>query len=406
MKKYQKRWFVLFVIVLIVCVWVFRYFQGDKVSTQVARAETYEDKISVNAVFLRDENVYKTSKGGALLERVAGDAKVAKGSYIATVYSDGIDDGVKQEIKEINSRINVLKQAENSVKTVSADLNAIESDIKKGVGDIISLAVGNDLTNLDLKMLCLEEIMKSGSGSVVEETSKQLEQRREQIEKSLNSDCEKIYAKETGIFISGIDGYEEVFSTDKYDEVTLEMIDECIEKCNNQAVGGVVYYNPGDGVCKVSDNTEWMIAFKLAKKDIYGIKSGDMVGVRILGEEEFLSEAKVIKLHSDDGENFICVLKIGDYSKAVYSKRTSEIEIIKGSYTGLAIPAEALRFSGENSAGVYVNDNGIVRFKRVNIMHSDDVVAIVENEDRSGAIRMYDRVILDRDGIYDGKAVR
>ncbi len=406
MKKFKKRWIVLFLIIFLVCIWVFGYIRGEAVSTQVAREETYEDKINVNAVFVRNENVYTTKNGGVLLERAGGDSKVAKGAYIATVYSNGIDDEIKQEIKEINQRINALKKVQNAVKTLSPDLNSSQIDIKNGIYDIASLSAKNDLTELDLQLLCLEEIMKSGSGSVVESTIEQLEKRREQIEQSLTSGGEKIYAEQTGIFIPAVDGYEDVLRVDNYESITLDVIDDCIKNAQNELSGGNTFYNAGDKICKVADNTEWMLACRLGKEETYGLKVGKSVKVRVPGEEEFCGEAEVIKLFSEDDENFICILRIGDYSKNIYLKRVAEVEIIKNSYTGLAIPAEALRFSDDNTSGVFVNSNGFARFRKVNVLHSDDIIAIVENEVRNGSIRMYDRVILNRDGIYDGKSIR
>ena len=111
-------------------------------------------------------------------------------------------------------------------------------------------------------------------------------------------------------------------------------------------------------------------------------------------------------MYSEDNEEFLCVLEIGDSIKNAYCNRVSEIEIIKQAHSGLQIPSVALRFSDKNEPGVYVNSNGTVKFRKVNVLYSNDEVAIVENSADSGTIRMYDSVILDRDGIYEGKLVK
>ena len=168
----------------------------------------------------------------------------------------------------------------------------------------------------------------------------------------------------------------------------------------------VINYNAGDSVCKTVGNSEWMLACVLKKDMTYGIKKDMQVKIRILSADDQEANAKVIRLESDDNENFICVLDVGDAVKNAYSDRVAEIEIIKKSYNGLSIPVNALRFDSEGMPGVFINSNGIARFKKINLLYSDDSVAIAENINAYGMIRMYDSVILDRDGIYDGKTVK
>lgn len=406
MKRYKRRWIIIFLIIFIVCFWIFRYFRSENISTQIARAETYEDKIVTNAVLVRNETVYTTQSGGIILGRVTSGAKVGRGAYIANVYHGSLDDSARQEIEEINQRINALKKAGSGTKSFSSDIGAVESEIKNGINDIVSLSIKNDLTNLDTAVLNLEEKMNLGRGSIVESMIEQLDERRNQIEQSIAGSSEKIHASDSGVFIPFTDGYESVFSVDGYDEITLDKIDECIQNANGAKEGEVFSYNPGDGVCKVSDNTSWMLACRLKKEDIYGIKQGGKVQVRLLGESDFVTDASVVKLFSDDGENYICILEAGSYFEAAYLKRVCEAEIIKNSYSGLAIPAEALRFDKDGTSGVYINYNGVAKFRKVNVLYSDDKIAVVENKAESGAIKMYDNVILDRDGIYDGKNIR
>lgn len=406
MKRYGRRWIIIGLIVLVVCVWVFRYFSSDEVVTQVARMTEFEDKIKVSAVFVRDEMVYRTQNGGLLLGRVRNGAKVSANSHIATLYQGGLDESAKKEIEEINSRIEMLDELSSMNANFSADINSIEEDIKKGVGQIVSLSLKEDLTNLDVATINLEEVMNVGNGGVINTTVEELDARRSEIESTITASSEKIYSNESGIFIPFADGYEDVFKAEEYDAITIDAINNCIKEAKNVKSNEVLEYNSGDSVCKVVNNTSWLLACEIKKEDIYGLKKGKTVRVRIADGTNAEANGTIIKLFSEDDKSFICVLEVGDAIKNAYSNRVSEIEIIKESYNGLSIPSQALRFSEDNVAGVYVNSGGLVRFREVNILYSDENVAIVENTNTSGMIRMYDSVILDRDGIYEGKTVK
>ncbi len=406
MKKYKRRWIVIGLIVLVLFIWLFRYFNNDEVSTHVARLMEYEDKIKVSAVYVRDEDVYSTRHGGILIGRVKSGTKVSAGSYIATVYQGTLKDSEKQEIEEINSRIEMLDELSSGNANFTSDINSVENDIRRGVGQIIDLTLKYDLSSLDVAAINLEEVMNVGSGGVINDTVASLEERRNEIESTITASNEKIYAKNSGIFFPFTDGYEETFKAKEYDLITLDMINDCVRNAKNVKSNEVLQYNASNKVCKTVNNTKWLLVCQINKADVYGLSKGSNVKIRIADGSDSEAEAKIIKLYSEDDERFLCVLEIGDAIKNAYCNRVSEVEIIKEEHLGLQIPATALRFSAENDPGVYVNSNGTVRFRKVNVLYSNDEVAIVENSAASGMIRMYDSVILDRDGIFEGKLVK
>lgn len=405
-KKYRRRWIIIGIILLTVVFWVIRYVSSGEVDTQVARMTEFENKIKVSAVYVRNENVYSTKSGGVLLGKAKSGDKTPVGAHIATLYQGGLDEGAKQEIEEINSRIALLSDLSNGSANFSSDINAIEEDIERGVGEITSLAIDNDLTNLDVAVINLEEIMNVGSGGVIDAKIKELSARREEIENSITTPSEKIYANYTGVFIPFTDGYEEKFSIDTYDSITAEDINDCLKNAKNIKSNAVFEYGAGERVCKTVSNTEWLLACVIPKEDVYGLKKDAAVKIRIADGSTETEEATVIKLYSEDDKNFLCVLRVSGAMENSYSDRICEAEIIKQSYSGLSVPSQALRFNSDGTAGVFVNSGGKVRFKKVNILYSNNEVAIVENSVKSGMLRMYDDVILNRDDIYEGKSVK
>lgn len=405
-KKPIRRWIILILIVAVVFGWIIKYISGDKVSVKVARLTDFEDKITTSAVYVRNESVYESKNGGILLGRVSANTKVSSGTHVATLYTESIDERAKQEIEEINARIDTMEQLSSTNMSFSSDIASTESDIKKAVNEVVKMSQNRDLTGFEMVKLNLDDAADPTGNGAVNTTIENLIARRTDIENSISNSGEKIYASHSGIFIPFADGYESLFSVKNYDAITIEQINDCLADAKNIKSSEVISYASGESVCKTVSNSEWMLACVLSKEQTNGLKKGMRVQVRIKSADDALADAKVKKLYSDDGENFICILDVSEAVKNAYSDRVAQLEIIKKSYTGLAVPASALRFNEDGTPGVFVNSSGVARFRKINLLYSDDSIVVAENITGSGMLRMYDSVILDRDNIYDGKAIK
>lgn len=98
------------------------------------------------------------------------------------------------------------------------------------------------------------------------------------------------------------------------------------------------------------------------------------------------------------------VLSSRNYIKGVYSERSVKTEIIKGNYDGLKIPISALRVIEEDT-GVFVNTDGVARFRKVELLYKDEQMAIVDKSSETGYLKLYDPVIVYGKDIEQGKIV-
>ena len=87
----------------------------------------------------------------------------------------------------------------------------------------------------------------------------------------------------------------------------------------------------------------------------------------------------------------------------IASYRTEDIEIRYQSYTGIKVPAGAIRVN-DGQKGVYVLISSQVKFRQVKELYTTDDYVIVEydakNED---GIRLYDEIITEGKDLYNGK---
>ena len=111
---------------------------------------------------------------------------------------------------------------------------------------------------------------------------------------------------------------------------------------------------------------------------------------------------EIRKWFEENGQAVI-VVSANHYLDSIYSIRTAEFEIIRRTYSGLKVPISALRVDGETT-GVFVNLGGVARFREVNVLYSDDTMAIVEDQGNiSGVLKLYDSVIVNGHNIENGK---
>jgi hypothetical protein len=91
----------------------------------------------------------------------------------------------------------------------------------------------------------------------------------------------------------------------------------------------------------------------------------------------------------------------------VASLRHETAEIVIASHTGLKIPSSALRVNDDGEKGVYVLSGNIAKFRKVNIVYSeDDFVLSRTEEGQEGYVRLYDNIITEGKDLYDGKIVK
>ena len=79
--------------------------------------------------------------------------------------------------------------------------------------------------------------------------------------------------------------------------------------------------------------------------------------------------------------------------------------IINSTYSGLKLPAKALRLQ-DDKPGVFVRSGMTIKFVGVNVIYRTDEYIICEQQvSNDDVLRLYDDVVVKGKGLYDGKIV-
>lgn len=201
---------------------------------------------------------------------------------------------------------------------------------------------------------------------------------------------DNIIADEAGMIITHIDGYENKYSKENIEGITVKEVNSIILKVKN---------NPG---IKIIDNSQWFICALLDQNDKKYFKKGMAKDVNI--NNRYYS-ADIINILRND-EAVILVLRLKNDLDVENLSRVIKGSIIKSKYEGISIPEKSI-IDYNGSKGVFINLNGYAEFRKIKVILRTNGNAIVTPvKDSKPVLKEYDEIIYNPDGLNNGKKIR
>ncbi|MGN0604759.1 MAG: HlyD family efflux transporter periplasmic adaptor subunit [Oscillospiraceae bacterium] len=366
----------------------------DEYKTETAMVYSSAEKVTFNGVYVRNETVVSGGKSGVLSYPSSDGSKVAKDSVVAYVYKSSDDIYINQQIEKLRAEVEILKKEQNPGTTVVAQPEFISGLIDEKYRTITTLAARNDLASLETESDNFQMLMGIYQIVIGEETDyndriEQLEKQIKLLEAKQNNPIDIITVPNSGYFISYVDGYEDVFSTDNLSSITAEDIKDVIEndgynaaKVSKRAVG------------KIVDDYEWNLVGIVNPKDA-SFNPGKEVKVKLSSTPDLL-DAKIIDvIETDDPEENVIVLSCEKLNFNLVQYRTERVEIILDDFNGIKVPREAIRFNKNNEKGVYVLLGQRIAFKKVDVIYECDDYLLSAITSDTDYISVYEDIILN-----------
>lgn len=338
--------------------------------TQKAVYGTYEDSVSTNCFFAREENVYTAGTSGTVYNIYSDGTRINKNSPVAAIYSGNVSEENIQAISTIDKKIeNAKSLSTGSSISVSGDDGAnLENRIDGYKYEIINAAVSGDMRSVERYKEAINNLRSGTVGSTSAEIISRLESEKADKESKLGGNKEEIIANEAGIFSTVLDGMEHILTPERVKELTVDEFDALKapkEKTANSTVAA------GDSVCKIVNNHQWYIVCAVAQERLANVKVNSQIsmrfdnipGVDVSGRIAYISEPK-------DGR---CILAIetSQYVESAYSMRTSSMELIFKSYSGYKIPIYALR-TQDGKKGVLARRQNVEAFYPCDVIYTNE----------------------------------
>ena len=160
---------------------------------------------------------------------------------------------------------------------------------------------------------------------------------------------------------------------------------------------------------KIITQFNWYLVCIVNEADADTLSVGGNVKVFFpdMSDEALTMRLKAKNL-SEDGTAAL-VLSSNLMNARLASLRMENVRIRVEEYSGYAVNKKAVRTiknaDGEEETGVFIQLGNIARFRKIEIIYSDENIVLVSNSDQNGYLRLYDEIITEGTDLYDGKII-
>ena len=403
------RNFVL-ILLLIVFISIFYNFRNKAVETETALLSDAVFSEEIQGVFIRDESPVTYSGKGVLSYNVADGGKVGIDTVIAHVYYDDAQIARNREIAQLERELSILEKIQNPGTLESAQPASLSGKISESYRALIYnrdkkdyIALKEEFEELLVGMSTYQIATQQVSG--FNQQIADINARLAELKAKTDAPMETIKSKESAYFVSYCDGYEKEFTPDKLDKLTAEQISSVTDSRSDEpSVVGKLIRGYNWYLAGVIDNS----------RKLYNI--GDSINISLDSSEE-IYEAVIKDIRdSGDASKSVIILECSDFNEAFVAHRVGKCSLIRGSYSGLQVPREAIRFddveqdiideNGQvtgtavvNSKGVYIMKGEQIIFKKIDVIYegSNYVLSKIHDTD-SSYLALYDDILTETEG--------
>lgn len=409
-KKKRKKKIILIPLTFLVIYFIISSIPlifGNPYKTILPEDDILFRKIEGQGVLIKEEYV-SFAEGNGQIERIVKEGeRVAAGKEVARISLLKDTSGLKQELLEVEQKIDTLSKSNRQVTSIENDKMKLE-DIQNNIVDNIQKSI-NEGNFLDVHRSKEEILIYNGKLNNASNENTLLNQSIESLKETKKSLIEKIdknnlrcYSSDSGLVSYEIDGYENIFLPHDFENYTYDNLN-IDENTKNEIQNKI---SVGAPVFKIINNFEWYLALKITNiKDIEGYKIGQALNIEIEDKE---IRGNIVAINTTYNKA-VMVIKFTDYLHEIYNIRFTNAKIIKEKIESYKIPVKTV-FDYEGKKGVYIKEiNGIVKFKPVNIIDVVGDYAYIEKADINGNIKtisLYDEIFLDPTTVVDGQILK
>lgn len=362
----------------------------------------YTEGIDATGIIIRNEATVTRSDSGVMHFLIDDGERVAKDGVIADIYTDESDSIAVNKIADIKKQIENINTIQSYNDLAAVDIELLNSKINASLSEMLfSCASGNFDTvhsmKNDLLTMLNRKTMVTGQTYDFSAQIADLEGELETLEGSLNEPVSSLRAEESGFFVSSVDGFESVLTTDDLALYTPNFLDSMTSEPKESCVGKIV-----------SDYT-WYIAVTVDEMQSQKYQIGDRVKLHTTLKNNTDLSVTVAAVNKGDGDGrAVIVFSCKEMNTELATMRSLSLTVVEGVYEGLKVKKTALRVV-DGERGVFVVSGMELKFVKVSVVFSKDDAdyAICEKSDDvdKSVLRLYDKVVVKGKNLYDGKII-
>lgn len=407
-KKYLKQ-VALYVLSVVLSIGLMLYigyhlFYGltQKTETATATVATVGSALEMDVYIFRDEDPLAISETGSFVPNVADGARVGIGRVVASLYDASSPDTVSQ-IAGLEKQLAVLEQIKNSNLSVR-DTSAIDGEIYDIVQNIAAASREGDGGNiLSLRAALISEWNRreslTGASSDIDGAIERLRAEKDSLTRSLGPCRRQITAPRSGYYYAACDGYEGTFTAAAAETMSLSEF-RALTRTDPDTV---------ENAGKLASSYTWYAVGVASRETGRTLIEGKVYPITFLYNEEKTLLLTLTRIVEEDGQAML-VFRGDTLPTDFRLTRSQPVSMVCEEYTGLRIPASALRSQG-GVTGVYIRYGSTVYYRAVKIILEEEDWCLVEispEEDPPDGhtwLKQNDIVITKGRGLYDGRVL-
>lgn len=365
----------------------------------VAEVGELSQTISSKGLVLRKETLIIVDVAGNIIYEYTDGERVGRNKQVASIYLGNVDENLQLRLNYVDEQIRSLQLQNDNMAYFSGNSQQFESQIYSLANSIISSSNAGNFEKVasakkELVNLVAKKDITSKGGDLAN-----LIAERDSIQREIGDVKHNILSPISGVFVSKIDGYEKEFLN--FDIFRLNPSDINRRDTTPKSATKV---QQGDAVGKIVENYDWYYATQINSKVAKAYEVGKVVSVEFSDASQDVISATVVANYDGEEGKKIVVVECHETVDSAATFRWINAKIYSTSQKGLKIPKSAVVVLDAVS-GVYINKDGLARFRPIEILISDDDYAIVKKTDDAKNLQLYDRVLVDSFGLYDGKDI-
>ena len=350
----------------------------------------YKVEIDDYALVLRTETPITVDGQGYFQNVVESESKVWAGEAVGWFCKGDPDVEVIKQLNVLNQKIREASMAQSTDKALTNDIFSIDNKIFSYTKQISALAASgdqkaiNEIRNqIDLLIERKNNIVKNEKSSK-ESILGNLNRQKIELEGKLGSARQTLSAPRSGIFVASADGLEKTLSFDSAETLTPAQVSEYLSREEYRPDEEIFPYP----VCKITDNTQWLLAVICSEQVAAEISVGKYVTVSFPEEGDKTLRCTVYKKSEPEKGKVILYISGTNEIYNILTSRKVKINIVIDSFEGLRIPAGAV-YTTDGKDYVTVKKAGGGQETEVEVLFKDTDFAIIKE---GGNLDFYDKV--------------
>lgn len=378
--------------------WIVKHY--NPVKTVPAVQITLDDSFPASGYFFREEKLIDVSGSNTVEYNFSNGDKVAKDAALITEYQDEETleisrqlTGLRGSIEQLKVLRNVSASSQNSSQIkqkIIAQMNAVSAEAERPRQSQVN-AVVTQLRQLSLKSASIE-----GDSANIDKEIEDLEAQAEKMEQQLVGKTTEITSPYSGYFCESTDGFETVFTPDKLEKLDIEGLEKLAESGKKTETGKG----------KIITGYNWYFASVVDRTYAQNLEKGSSVVLRFPQiSQDIRAEVYAVR-SSEEDDRVLLIFQSHDMHEELASMRRQVATVVGASYTGLKVPKEAVRMK-DDETGVYVLNNKVSSFKKVEILfEKDDYYIVRQMVTGNDSLVVSEDIIVKAKNVKDKKVVK